>query len=87
MSKGVAQVGKLLAAEKGNPVIYWVYQLGRDEKNDYEKPDYVVFRQVSIKEVPKCKPEMPALPHPAGGPVAKPTTKSAKPPAKAPTKK
>jgi hypothetical protein len=87
MSKGVAQVGKLLAAEKGNPVIYWVYQLGQDEKNDYEKPDYVVFRQVSIKQVPKCKPEMPALPQPTGDAAAKPTTKPAKPPAKAPTKK
>ncbi|MCX6554639.1 MAG: CvpA family protein, partial [Candidatus Aminicenantes bacterium] len=82
--EGKTQVGKLLATPKRDqiPVIYWVYQLGRDEN-----PDYVVFRQVSIKEVPRCKPEMPSLPHPAGGPVAKPTTKSAKPPAKAPAKK
>ncbi len=63
LKEGKTQVGKLLAVEKRNqlPVIYWVYQLGRDEK-----PDYVVFRQVSIKEVPKPKPEMPALPKPAG---------------------
>jgi hypothetical protein len=89
MGKGGAQVGKLLAAWKRDqdPVIYWVYQLGRDEKNDYEKPDYVVFRQVSIKQVPRCKPEMPALPKPAGGAAAKPTTTPAKAPAKAPTKK
>ena len=72
VSKGAAQVGKLLAAEKGNSVIYWVYQLGRDEK-----PDCVVFRQVSIKDVPKPKIGMPLLP---------PAT-PAKTPAKAPTKK
>jgi hypothetical protein len=77
--EGKTQVGKLLAAEKGNPVIYWVYQLGQDEK-----PDYVVFRQVSIKDVPRCKPEMPALPQPAGGAAVKPTTTK---PAKAPAKK
>jgi hypothetical protein len=80
MSKGVAQVGKLLAAEKGNPAIYWVYQLGQDEK-----PDYVVFRQVSIKQVPKCKPEMPALPKPVGGVAPKPGATPVKPPS-APTK-
>jgi len=83
---GVTQVGKLLAAVDRNKisVIYWVYQLGQDEK-----PDYVVFRQVSIKEVPRCKSEMPALPKPAGGTPAKPGAKPAKPaatPAKAPEK-
>jgi hypothetical protein len=86
MTNGVAQVAKLLAAVERNkmPVIYWVYQLGQDEK-----PDYVVFRQVSIKEVPNPKPEMPALPKPAGGAVAKPPAAPAKPaatPAKAPEK-
>ena len=86
MGKGVAQVGKLLATWKRNelPVIYWVYQLGQDEK-----PDYVVFRQVSIKEVPRCKPEMPALPKPVGGVAPKPGATPVKPPsapAKAPEK-
>jgi len=73
---GVTQVGKLLAAVDRNKisVIYWVYQLGQDEK-----PDYVVFRQVSIKEVPRCKPEMPALPKPAGGAAVKPGATPAKP--------
>jgi hypothetical protein len=83
---GVTQVGKLLAAVDRNKisVIYWVYQLGQDEK-----PDYVVFRQVSIKEVPSPKSEMPALPKPAGATPAKPGAKPAKPaatPAKAPEK-
>ena len=83
---GVTQVGKLLAAVDRNKisVIYWVYQLGQDEK-----PDYVVFRQVSIKEVPSPKSEMPALPKPAGGTPAKPGATPAKPgatPAKAPEK-
>jgi hypothetical protein len=77
---GVTQVGKLLAAVDRNKIsdIYWVYQLGQGEQ-----PDYVVFRQVSTKEVPRCKPEMPALPKPAGATPAKAPEKT---PAKAPEK-
>jgi hypothetical protein len=75
ITKDGTQVGKLLASHKRdqNQTIYWVYQLGQDEK-----PDYVAFRQVSIKQVPPRKKEMPALPQPPGGapkPAATPAKK------------
>ena len=75
---GVAQIGKLLATVKSNkiPLIYWVYQLGKGER-----PDYVVFRQVSAVKVHKPKPDqMPK--NPLAKPVKKPTTAPAKPPTK-----
>jgi len=73
--RDVGQVGKLLASINRNQllVIYWVYQLSQDEK-----PDCVVFRQVSIQDVPPRKTEMPALPQPKANP-AKPGATPAKP--------
>ena len=61
LQKGLAQVGKLLAAVSRDKMqtVYWVYRIGRDER-----PDYMVFRRVSIKKVFKPKTEMPKLPKP-----------------------
>ncbi len=82
-NKGITEVARLLAAMDSNKIqiVYWVYQLGRDEN-----PDYMVFRQVSTKQVSKPKTEMPALPKPAGAAAPKPVATPPKAPAKAPVK-
>ncbi len=68
VDKDVAQVGSLLFTIEKNKAktVYWIYKIGRDEM-----PDYMVFRRVSRKEVPRPKPGMPKLPKPKTPPTEK----------------
>jgi len=76
--KDGTDVGKLMVASESSKmpatVIYWVYELGKDER-----ADYVTFRQVSTSKVSRPKEEpMPALPKPASAPAPKAADSSAK---------